>query len=273
MSITGTWHSRRPQVRNYQAIVSYLKTNHLHYRLFSGAIGEGVTPGPHLRWLWPWHSLKYSLARVSRKRNKKTHNHRGRSVKVLRGFRNSWRIHHLKPSPIHDLCYLHVLSSCSPAWIRSSVCLVNQTWFTIKYGIQVSLFSYTSLLLNHLKQSPTNTGFLKQSIQITVHRGPGSREPNSACVRIFNHPIWGRIICSNFLRPCSLAFIIFLYFKDQLDDYFSLQQGLWYYSKSIWFHGLQGCFHVLWISELAVFIRWKLTTLCRSVILQKLLLG
>lgn len=112
-----------------------------------------------------------------------------------------------------------------PAWIRSSAWLVNQTWFTIKYGTRVSLFSYTSLLLNHLKQSPTNTGFLKQSIQITVHRGPGSREPNYACVRIFNHPILGRIIRSNFLRPCSLAFIIFFTSKISLTTIFLCNQA------------------------------------------------
>lgn len=69
------------------------------------------------------------------------------------------------------------------------------------------------------------------------------------------------------------CFRYFLYFRNQVDNCFSSQQGLWYYSKSIWFHGLQDCFHVLWISQLAVFIRWKLTTLCRSIILQKLLLG
>lgn len=51
----------------------------------------------------------------------------------------------------------------------------------------------------------------------------GAREKNSPCVSIFNHSILGKIIHFNFLRPCSLAFIIFFYFKDQLDNCFFLQ--------------------------------------------------
>lgn len=49
-----------------------------------------------------------------------------------------------------------------------------------------------------------------------VHRGPGSRQPSPACVSIFNHPILGRIIRSNILRLCSLAFIIFFTSKISL---------------------------------------------------------
>ena len=35
--------------RNDHTIVSYLKTSHLHYMSSSGAIYDGITPGPRLR--------------------------------------------------------------------------------------------------------------------------------------------------------------------------------------------------------------------------------
>lgn len=213
--LPATWHSWKPRVRNYHAIVSYLKANHLRYRLFSGVICEGLTPGPRLRCLWPWHSLKYFLAR-----NRKTRKLRVWSVKVLQGFWNSWRIHPFKHPPINDLCYLQALSSCFLLWFEAQ-CDLSQAGFAIKYGTWAALFVTTHISAPWSSETlPNKRQVSLNKVQIMVHRGPGSRQPSPACVGIFNHPIWGRIIRSNFLRPCSLAFIIFVTSKISLTTIF-----------------------------------------------------
>lgn len=53
-----------------------------------------------------------------------------------------------------------------------------------------------------------------------MHTGLGGREQNSVCVSLLNHPILEKIIRFNFLRLCSLAFIISFSSKINLTTIF-----------------------------------------------------
>lgn len=99
--------------------------------------------------------------------------------------------------------------------------------------------------------------------------GPG-RGPTSACVSIFNHPIWGEIIRFSFLRPCSLAFVIFLtskiilttvFLRNKADgippdpsDFMAFKVALMYYEFLSWQCVLDGNLHLF----VEVFILHKL---------------